>query len=84
MKKILCGFTPFAFAASAFAEGGAGGSAGGSTITITGDAAAVAGAVTDWAGTLAPTVLGIVGAFLGFWAIKVGIRIIKGIVSSSK
>ena len=81
MKKILCGFTPFALAASAFAEGGA---AGGSTITISGDAAAVAGAVTDWAGTLAPTVLGIVGAFLGFWAIKVGIRIIKGIASSSK
>lgn len=83
MKRILCGFTPFALAASAFAEGGAGGS-GGSTITISGDASAVAGAVTDWAGTLAPTVLGIVGAFLGFWAIKVGIRIIKGIASSSK
>lgn len=82
MKRILCGFTPFALAASAFAEGGAG--AGGSSITISGDATAVAGAVTEWAGTLAPTVLGIVGAFLGFWAIKVGIRIIKGIAGSSK
>ena len=82
MKKILCGFTPLALAASAFAEGGSAGA--GSTITINGDAASVAGAVTEWAGTLAPTVLGIVGAFLGFWAIKVGIRIIKGIASSSK
>lgn len=82
MKRILCGLTPFALAAAAFADPSAGGA--GSTITISGDAAAVAGAVTDWAGTLAPTVIGIVGAFLGFWAVKVGIRIIKGIANTSK
>ena len=82
MKRILCGLTPFALAASAFADPAAGGS--GSTVTISADAASVAGAVTEWAGTLAPTVLTIVGAFLGFWAIKVGIRIIKGIAGASK
>lgn len=82
MKKLICGLSPFALAASAFAEGGAGGA--GSTVTISADAASVAGAVTEWASTLAPTVLTIVGAFLGFWAIKVGIRIIKGIAGASK
>ena len=55
MKRILCGFTPFALAASAFADPAGG--AGGSTVTISADAASVAGAVTEGAGTLAPTVL---------------------------
>ena len=83
MKKLICGLSPFALAVSAFAEGGAGGA--GSSVTIsTADATAVATAVQTWANGIAPVVLTVVGGFLGFWAIKVGIRIIKGIAGSSK
>lgn len=83
MKKLICGLSPFALAVSAFAEGAAGGS--GNSLTIsTADASEVANAVTAWANGIAPVVLTVVGGFLGFWAIKVGIRIIKGIAGSSK
>lgn len=82
MKKLICGLSPIALAVTAFAEtpGGAG-----SGLTIsTADASEVANAVTAWANGIAPVVLTVVGGFLGFWAIKVGIRIIKGIAGSSK
>ena len=77
MKKILLGLTPFAMTGMALAAEGDG-------VNITADASSVASAVADWAGTLTPVVLSVVGAFLGFWAIKVGIRIIKGVASTSK
>ena len=83
MKKLICGLSPFALAVSAFADPSAGGA--GSDLTIsTADATAVANAVQTWANGIAPVVLTVVGGFLGFWAIKVGIRIIKGIAGSSK
>ena len=83
MKKLICGLSPFALALSAFADTAAGGS--GSDLSIsTADATEIANAVTAWANGIAPVVLTVVGGFLGFWAIKVGIRIIKGIAGSSK
>lgn len=83
MKRFICGISPFALAVSAFADPASGGA--GSDLTIsTADASEVANAVTAWANGLAPVVLTVVGGFLGFWAIKVGIRIIKGIAGSSK
>ena len=83
MKKLICGLSPFALAVSAFADPASGGSGSGLTIS-TADASEVANAVTTWANGIAPVVLTVVGGFLGFWAIKVGIRIIKGIAGSSK
>ena len=81
MKKLICGLSPFALAVSAFADP----AAGGSDLAIsTADANEIANAVTAWANGIAPVVLTVVGGFLGFWAIKVGIRIIKGIAGSSK
>lgn len=76
MKKFVFGLTPFVLAGSAFAEGEA--------VTIGADAQTVANAVTTWAQSLTPVVLPLVGAFLGFWAVKIGIRIVKGISSSAK
>lgn len=77
MKKLIFTLSPFAFVGSALAEETG-------AITIGSDAASVASAVQQWAAGLAPTILPLVGAFLAFWAIKVGIRIIKGISSSAK
>ena len=84
MKKLLCGLSPFALALSAFADPASGGAAGSNLTISTADATAVANAVQTWANGIAPVVLTVVGGFLGFWAIKVGIRIIKGIAGSSK
>ena len=82
MKRLICGLSPFALAVSAFAETPG---AGGSDLSIsTANATEVANAVTTWANGIAPVVLTVVGGFLGFWAVKVGIRIIKGIAGSSK
>ena len=83
MKRLLCVLSPFALAAAAFADPASGGAGSGLTIS-TADATAVATAVQTWANGIAPVVLTVVGGFLGFWAIKVGIRIIKGIAGSSK
>lgn len=82
MKKLICGLSPFVFAVSAFADPSAG--AGGGLTINTAPATEVANAVNAWATGVAPVVLTVVGGFLGFWAVKVGIRIIKGIAGSSK
>lgn len=40
--------------------------------------------LTTWASTATPALVGIAGVFMGFWLVKMILRLIKGVASASK
>lgn len=66
-----------AFVSSAFAEG--------ASVTIdAGNVTSLGTAMQTWATTVMPIVLGVAGAFVAFYMLRLALRLLKSVASGSK
>lgn len=75
-KYLLTGLGAFAGVASAFAEGEA--------ALDTTWMSSLQQSIVAWGGTVSPFLIAIATTFLGFWLIKIVLKLLKGVASTSK